>query len=87
MPELTFEQKEIHWSLLEKICQKLELSKSQYQLAVDRYNSVGDWLAESEDPVFEDAVIYPQGSVRLETTVKPLGLRSSQRLGQLIGEI
>jgi hypothetical protein len=34
---------------------------------------VGRWLAESKNPLLEGVSIYPQGSVSLQTTVKPFG--------------
>lgn len=57
--------------LLEEICQDLELTESQFRLAEKRYQAVGSWLAESTNPIFRDAVIYPQGSAAIGTTVRP----------------
>jgi hypothetical protein len=59
--------------VLERICQALELSDTQYQLAKDRYEAVGRWLADGSDYLLRDLQIYPQGSVSIGTTVKPLG--------------
>ncbi|WP_051183148.1 nucleotidyltransferase domain-containing protein [Desulfocurvibacter africanus] len=59
--------------LLELICQALELTKTQFETAEDRYGAVGRWLAEAESPLIETATVYPQGSMSLGTTVKPLG--------------
>jgi hypothetical protein len=58
--------------ILELVCQALELTASQYDLAKSRYESVGSWLAESANALLATATIYPQGSVALGTTVKPL---------------
>lgn len=66
--------------ILEEIGEDLEITKSQYKLAEERYQAVGNWLAKGEycisgksDIFFKDGEIYPQGSIRLETTVKPIG--------------
>lgn len=58
--------------VLEHICQALELSESQQRLARERYEAVGNWLASSDDPMLRGLTIYPQGSVPLGTTVKPI---------------
>lgn len=57
---------------LELLCQSLELTETQHNLAEDRYNAVGNWLADSADPRIQLSQIYPQGSIGLCTTVKPL---------------
>lgn len=59
--------------LLEYVCQELELSDTQFKLAQERYGAVGTWLAEAENYVTRSAAVYPQGSVALGTTVKPIG--------------
>lgn len=58
--------------ILERIGQQLELSETQAQLAEDRYNAVGHWLAESTSPLLASALIYVHGSVGLQTTTKPV---------------
>ena len=58
--------------LLEYACQSLEPSVAKRELAERRYKSVGTWLAESDDPMFEGVEIYPQGSQRIGTTTKPI---------------
>jgi hypothetical protein len=57
---------------LEGICQHLELSENQYETAEKRYGVVGEWLASSEDTLLSNAKIYPQGSISLGTSVKPM---------------
>ncbi|WP_235362943.1 nucleotidyltransferase domain-containing protein [Serratia marcescens] len=57
--------------LLSQIIETLDLTKTQYANIESAYNGVGTFLAEGDDPLLQDAVIYPQGSVRLNTTVKP----------------
>lgn len=57
---------------LDRLCQELELSPSRYQQAQERYEIVGDWLASSDDRYLSSVLVYPQGSIALGTTVKPL---------------
>ena len=59
--------------LLERMCQSLELSDTQFETAKTRYEAVGKWISEATDRNLYNATIYPQGSVSLSTTVKPLG--------------
>lgn len=58
--------------ILEYICQGLELTESQFANAQSKYEAVGGWLADSDMSELQSAVIYPQGSVSIQTTVKPL---------------
>src|SRR4051794_13326726 len=58
--------------LLEYLCQELELSDTQFKLAEDRYGVVGRWLADAES-IASSSIIYPQGSIALGTTVRPMG--------------
>lgn len=59
--------------LLTRICRKLQITKTQEELAAGRYGSVSDWLSRPESPFAQaDTNIYPQGSLRIGTTVKPL---------------
>ena len=59
-------------SLFIGICEKLQLSTTLYDQAVKRYNIIANII--NEDEIFEknNLSIYPQGSFRLKTTVKPL---------------
>jgi hypothetical protein len=59
--------------LLEEICQHLEPSAYQRDLAKQRYEGVGDWLARSDDWLLVAVTIQLQGSVAIGTTVKPIG--------------
>ncbi len=58
--------------LLQRICEKLQISSTQREQAEKRYEAVGQLLAKDEilSPVKPN--IYPQGSLRIGTTVKPL---------------
>ncbi len=58
--------------LLQEVTVALQLTPTQYRLAEERYRAVGSWLG---DPASTLAglrpIIYPQGSMALQTTVKP----------------
>jgi hypothetical protein len=58
--------------LLYRIVVKLQLTATQHQLAVDRYTTISKWLSADGSALAEfDPIIYPQGSLRIGTTVKP----------------
>ena len=59
--------------LIEEACQHLEPSSYQRDLAKQRYEGVGDWLARSDDRLLASIAIRLQGSVAIGTTVKPVG--------------
>lgn len=60
--------------LLSRVSIELEITKSQRQSAESSYNSVGQWLAGEDSPLTKlNPTIYAQGSLRLDTTVKPKG--------------
>jgi hypothetical protein len=59
--------------LLELVCVSIQLTKTQEKLAAERYASVTDWLNEPDSPVRPYMPhIFPQGSLRLGTTSKPI---------------
>lgn len=59
--------------LLARICEKLQINETQHKLAKDRYDAVSKWLSRKESPFASVSVdIYPQGSLRIGTTVRPL---------------
>src|SRR5437016_4851979 len=58
--------------VLELACQELDLTPTQYAQANERYKNAGDWIATSDDPRLRSAVIYSQGSIALETAIRPL---------------
>jgi hypothetical protein len=60
-------------AVLERLCEALQLTPTQFELAKQRYEAVGEWLAASPDPRLRTLSIYLQGSTALGTTVKPLG--------------
>lgn len=48
------------------------MSPTQYDLAVARYKAIGNWLESENSPLVQfQPVIYPQGSLKIATTVKP----------------
>lgn len=59
-------------NLLIGICDKLQLQPSLYELADERYHVIADTI--QDDDAFNNVKLrmYPQGSFRLKTTVKPL---------------
>ena len=60
--------------LLKHVCEELQLNPSRYQQAVDRYEAVCRWLEDEGSAVAAfSPTIYPQGSMRIGTTVKPFG--------------
>ncbi len=58
--------------ILERLCQKIEPTDSQVEVARQRHDSVGNWLARSRHRLLMDAFLYAQGSFALRTVVKPL---------------
>lgn len=66
-------KKQMVASLLDHLCQQIEVTETQYQSATSRYEAVGTWLAESTFPQLTRAKIYPQGSIALGTAIKPIG--------------
>lgn len=59
-------------ALLNEVCAALQISATQYRNAEEKYQSVGRWLAAPESPIAGlNPVIFPQGSMALQTTVRP----------------
>lgn len=59
-------------NLLHRICISLQLSSTDYKLAVEHYQAIGRYLQAEGSPIaIYDPDIYPQGSLRIGTTVKP----------------
>ena len=61
------------YSLLDQICQALELTAAQLEAARTSYEAVAEWLSESDNPLLKWIDIYAHGSTGLGTTVKPIG--------------
>lgn len=52
---------------------QIELTSAQHAQLETAYTAVAKWLGDSDHPLLRDVQIYPQGSVRLRTTVRPIG--------------
>lgn len=59
-------------SIFDSIADKVDLSESQLEKIRSAYNGVGNYLAGCNHPLLRESQIYPQGSIRLKTAVKPL---------------
>lgn len=60
-------------SLLFEICESLQLTPTQHQKAVQRYSAIARTLDGPDSPFANiESNLYPQGSMKLGTTVKPL---------------
>ncbi len=60
-------------NLLDQMCQKLEVTETQYKAATRSYEAVGAWLADASSTYLAGAQIYAQGSIALGTAIKPVG--------------
>lgn len=59
--------------LIKSIIESLELPDSAYEKAKSRYENVGEWLGRDESLCRGNAPhIFPQGSFRLGTVIRPL---------------
>jgi len=73
--------------LLDGLADLLEIPPSHYQRAVDRFNSLGDWLDRPQSKVAAlDPRVYSQGSFRYGTVIRPLLQREEYDL-DLVCEI
>jgi len=60
--------------LLDKLAEEIQLDSTRYQRMISSYDAIKKWIEEDEaffKPYSYD--IYPHGSVRILTTVKPIG--------------
>lgn len=59
--------------LLQELVAKLELPPSAYEKSVKRYDDLGEWLGrEGSACADNDPHVFPQGSFRLGTAIRPL---------------
>jgi|TARA_R110002050_G_scaffold151000_1_gene277960 hypothetical protein len=58
--------------MLDSVFNNLDLTKTQRERIETAYNAVGNYLASCDHPLLKGAQIYPQGSMRLRTTNKPI---------------
>lgn len=60
-------------AFLDNIAEALDIPPSKHKQAVDRYESIGEWLDADDSPLQEySPEVYPQGSFRLGTVVRPV---------------
>jgi hypothetical protein len=60
--------------LIQGAIERLDISPELHTAAELEYQMVGDWLADHADPSGEGWRVYPQGSFRLGTVVRPEGI-------------
>jgi len=66
----TVEQKNV---LLADLTEQLELPEMAYQKAKERYEDIGEWLGREDSTCEENEPhVFPQGSFRLGTAIRPL---------------
>lgn len=59
--------------IFESIARDLDIPPSKYKEAVERYEAVGRWLDAENSPLAQyQPSVYPQGSFRLGTVVRPV---------------
>lgn len=60
-------------TILNNLAEFLDIPESYFERARSRYEAIGNWLERDESIVSDHApVIYPQGSFRLGTVIKPI---------------
>ncbi|HID4131215.1 TPA: nucleotidyltransferase domain-containing protein [Pluralibacter gergoviae] len=55
-----------------RAARKISLSAAQYSVIDARYSQLEKILSAADDPLLADAHIFPQGSMRLQTTINPV---------------
>lgn len=67
------ERREEFRRFLQGLAEALDISETQNETAINHYEAVGDWLNKEDSPVAaHDPQIFPQGSFRLGTMIKPI---------------
>ncbi len=70
---ITLEQKNELNEIFEELTKNLDISETEYELAVKSYNAVGNWLSKEDSILFKyKPEILPQGSFMLGTVIKPI---------------
>jgi hypothetical protein len=65
-----------HESFLEEVAKSIDITPTQYEEAVAKYTSIGEWLDRPESTLDEyDPEIFPQGSFLIGTAIRPLDNR------------
>ena len=58
--------------LLDGVCRAIQLPVALYENAKGKYEAVADWLGRAGSTLAQfDLVVFPQGSVKIKTTVRP----------------
>lgn len=74
-------------TLLEEIAKELDIPESYFEQAVDRYESIGEWLERDGSKVaLYSPEIFPQGSFRLGTVTRPISEKDEYDL-DLVSEL
>jgi hypothetical protein len=59
-------------SVFERVCVDIQLTQAQFEDVTRKYGAIGRWLADPTSALYQYAPdIYPQGSMRLGTTIRP----------------
>ncbi|WP_339145209.1 nucleotidyltransferase domain-containing protein [Pseudoalteromonas galatheae] len=69
---LSEQKKSMLVEMIGSVFDNLDLTQTQQERIEEAYNAVGNYLAGCDNPLLNGARIYPQGSMRLRTTNKPL---------------
>jgi len=58
---------------LNNLVELLDITTTQFEKAKEHYLAVGNWLGKEDSPLYRyNPTVYPQGSFRLGTVIKPL---------------
>jgi hypothetical protein len=58
---------------LDRICEQIQLTETQFDTAVKRYRAVGDWLTRTDGSLDKlSPEVFPQGSMLIRTTIRPM---------------
>src|ERR1039458_2985796 len=61
-------------AIIDRIIADIELTPAQYKEAKTSYEAIAHVLSKPDSPIqFLNTEIFPQGSMRLGTTVRPIG--------------
>lgn len=72
---ITFQDENVQLDdLLDRMAESLQLDQTRYELMIQHYEAIKKWI-ESDELFFKPFKyeLYPHGSVRIRTTVKPIG--------------
>lgn len=59
--------------VVEELAKTLDIAPSTYDNIEQKYMAIAHFIGQSDNPLLKDAHIYAQGSINLQTVVKPLG--------------